>query len=154
MHRALAGLVLAAVVACAPPPAVGFTDEDRAAIKAAGESMAEMANAGNPAGWEKHQASDIVMYPPNMEPVVGRDAVVEVLKSFPPMSGVTLRQEEVEGSSTFAYVRGSYAMTLSPPGAAPIQDRGNYIEIWRKMNDGRWLITRDLYNSSVPLPTP
>ena len=129
MHRVLVGLVLAATVACAPPPAVGFTDEDRAAIKAAGEGMAELANAGNPAGWEKYQASDIVMYVPNMEPVVGREAVVELLKTFPPMSGVRFVQEEVEGTATFAYVRGTYAMTLSPPGAAPMQDHGNYIEI-------------------------
>lgn len=154
LRHALAGLVVAATVACTPPPSPGFTDADRAAIKAAGDAMAEMANAGNPAGWETHQAADVMMFPPNAEPLVGRDAVVAALKTFPPMSGVKFVQEEVSGTAEFAYVRGRYEMTMSPPGVPPIQDRGNYVELWRKMADGRWLISRDMYNSSVPLPTP
>lgn len=153
MHRrALAGLMLAAAVACTPPPAAGFSDEDRATLKAAGDDMAALANAGNFAGWEKYQASDVVMYPPNQEPLVGREAVIAALKGFPPVSGMKFVQEEVEGTADFAYVRGTYEATFNPPGAAPMPDRGNYIEIWRKMADGRWLITRDIYNSSLPLP--
>jgi hypothetical protein len=30
-------------------------------------------------------------------------------------------------------------------------DRGKYIEIWTKV-DGKWLIHRDIWNSSLPQP--
>jgi ketosteroid isomerase-like protein len=45
-------------------------------------------------------------------------------------------------------------MTLTPVGAAPIENRGKYIEIWRKQADGSWKILRDVYSSDLPLPAP
>jgi hypothetical protein len=42
-------------------------------------------------------------------------------------------------------------MELNPPGAAnPIRDRGKYIEIRRRQEDGSWLISRDIFNSNQP----
>ena len=35
----------------------------------------------------------------------------------------------------------------------PIQDHGKFIEIRRKQPDGSWLISRDIFNSDLPLPS-
>lgn len=140
--------------ACAPKGPVGLTEADRAAIAAAGESMEVATNAGEMAKWADVQTEDVQMFAPNADPVVGRDAVIAALKTYPPLSNVKFVQDEVVGAGDVAYVRGSYSMTLSPPGIPPFEDKGVYMEIWRKQPDGRWLISRDIYNSSVPLPAP
>ena len=53
-----------------------------------------------------------------------------------------------------AYDRGTYSMTVTPPGAAPIEDRGKYLTIYRKQADGSWKIARVMFNSDLPLPAP
>lgn len=150
----LCGMLGVLTGACAPKGPVGLTEADRAAIAAAGESMAVAANAGDFAKWADVQAEDVQMFPPNSDAVIGRDAIAAAMKAYPPVSNVKFVQNEVVGAGDLAYVRGSYSMTISPPGIPPIEDKGAYIEIWRKQPDGRWLISRDIYNSSVPLPAP
>ena len=152
LMAALTGMLM--LGGCAPPAASGLTDADRAAMAAAAVSMATAANSGQIDAWGAFLTESAEQLPPNSDIVVGRTAVLAVLKSFPPMSGVRFIQDEVEGSGELAYVKGRYEMTLNPPGAPPISDRGKYIEIWRKQADGRWLIDRDMYSSSVPIPQP
>jgi ketosteroid isomerase-like protein len=53
-----------------------------------------------------------------------------------------------------AYDRGTYSMTITPPGAAAIEDRGKYLTIYRKQADGSWKVLRVMYNSDLPLPAP
>ena len=45
-------------------------------------------------------------------------------------------------------------MTVTLPGAAPIEDRGKYLTIWRKQADGSWKVQRGTFNSDLPLPAP
>ena len=33
----------------------------------------------------------------------------------------------------------------------PIEDKGKYIEIWRKQKDGKWKCTADIFNSDLSL---
>ncbi len=39
---------------------------------------------------------------------------------------------EIEGLGDLAYDRGTYSQTVTPDGAAPIEDRGKYLTILRK----------------------
>ena len=32
----------------------------------------------------------------------------------------------------------------------PIEDKGKYIEIWRKQKDGKWKCIADIFNSDIP----
>jgi ketosteroid isomerase-like protein len=64
-----------------------------------------------------------------------------------------LRGEETVGAGDLAYVRGRYTMTMAPPGGPVMADSGKYLEIWRKQG-GSWKVTRDMFNSDVPLPMP
>jgi ketosteroid isomerase-like protein len=45
-------------------------------------------------------------------------------------------------------------MTVTPPGAAPFEDRGKYLTICRKQADGSWKVARAMFNSDLPLPAP
>lgn len=150
------GIVLVAALgaACAPaaPAPAGLSDADRAALAANADAAAAAANSGDKAAWVAMYADDAVMLAPNSEPVNGKAAIAEVINGFPPLSGVKFTQVSVDGVGDAAWVQGTYEMTMTPPGAAPISDRGKYLEVWRKQADGSWKIVRDIYNTSVPLP--
>jgi ketosteroid isomerase-like protein len=61
---------------------------------------------------------------------------------------------ELEGRGDVAYARGSYSMKIAVPGApAPVDEKGKYVEIWRRQADGSWKLARDIFNSDLPLPT-
>jgi hypothetical protein len=36
----------------------------------------------------------------------------------------------------------------------PIEEQGKFLQIYRKQSDGSWKMTREIYNSDLPLPTP
>jgi ketosteroid isomerase-like protein len=75
--------------------------------------------------------------------------------AFPPMSDFRPQIIEVDGRGDLAYVRGTYSMMLTLPGATePINDTGKYIEIWRKQADGSWRVIRDIFNSDLPVAAP
>ena len=58
---------------------------------------------------------------------------------------------EIEGRGDLAYVRGTYSITVRPPGASgPTKDTGKCIEIWRKQADGSWKVIRDIFKSDLP----
>jgi ketosteroid isomerase-like protein len=53
-----------------------------------------------------------------------------------------------------AYVTGHFSMTFSPDGETNISDSGTFLEVRERQEDGSWLVTRDMFNSSLPLPAP
>jgi len=144
------GLVL--INACAQQAPTGLSDADRAAIKkthAAAVLPAET-NPGS-ADWSKfvdaHYAPDAILLPPGSKAVKGRDALVAFFKSFPPVSKFKTVDVELEGSGNVAYIRGTYELTMNPPGAAPIEETGKYIEVWHKDKNGQWRTIRDIFNA-------
>jgi ketosteroid isomerase-like protein len=74
------------------------------------------------------------------------------LSTFPPLTSFTLNPVEIEGVGKLAYQRGTYQMTMLLPGGVTASDSGKYVEIRRRQADGTWLITRDIWNSDIPLP--
>jgi ketosteroid isomerase-like protein len=57
----------------------------------------------------------------------------------------------LDGRNDLAYVHGAYQMSLTVPGGAePVGDKGKYVEIWRKQQDGSWKVILDVYNSDLP----
>ena len=93
---------------------------------------------------------DAVVMPPHEPAVRGRAAVKAWMAGFPPVTEFTLAAERIEGRADLAYVRGTYAMTLHPDGAAPVPSRGKYIEIRRRQPNGEWLLEADMFSPDTP----
>ncbi len=150
----LAALALAALAACETPAAMpaALTDADIAAISAVTDEFRQNVLAGNFAGVAALYTEDGMLLPPNAPAVTGRPAIQQYLESFPPVTNFNFTIAEVAGVGDMAWVRGSYTMTLAPPGADPMTDSGKFIEIRERQADGRWLLTRDIFNSDLPLP--
>jgi len=145
-------LWLAAGCAGGPTP---LSEADKATIRANDEKFAQAVVAKNWPGLAAMYSTDAAFMPPNESVVQGRAAIQSWMSAFPPVTAFSLTPQLVEGRDDIAYVRGTYMMTVTPPGApAPVDDRGKYIVIERKQPDGSWLITDDIFNSDVPLPAP
>ena len=104
-------------------------------------------------------AQDVWQFPPNSPPVVGRDSLVSFWTTA---SGwgrwqFAFRVQDVVTSGPLAVERGQYTLEFTAGSSSPIpsvQDRGNYVVLWRREADGAWRIVWDAPVSVVPLPQP
>ncbi len=142
-----------AVLACQPVPAK-LSDADIAAIRAATASFVENGLARRDSANAALYAEDAVLMPPNQPAVEGRAAIRAWLAGFPPMAAFSLTPIEIDGHGDLAYVRGTYTLTIAASGKTPaMPDHGKYVDVRRRQADGSWLITADMFNSDVPLPS-
>ena len=147
----LGALLLAS---CGPKAPQGLTDQDRAAIR---QSEADFAASMLAKDYAKVAASytpDAVVMPSNGPVVTGRAAIEQFLASFPPLGTFTLNVAEIEGVGDLAYDRGTYQMTFPLPSGGMASDSGKFLEIRHRQADGTWLVTRDIWNSDIPMPEP
>jgi len=155
MIAAVVAVVAVAGSRCGSAQSAALSEADRAAIRQAHAEAVKAANSGNWPGWVAQFADDGAVMPPNADAVQGRAAILKWAESYPPISDFQANLVEIEGTSTIAYVRGSYSLKVTPPGVTvPIADKGKFIEIWRKQADGSWKVAHDMFNSDVPLPPP
>ena len=150
MRQALGVLLLSvALAACAPTETTPVRDTaaDLAAIEAGNAAWATAFNAGDLDALGAVYATDAVLYPPGSPPVTGRSAIVQ---AFSPMiqAGLSgaLAPEETRVSGEMGYQIGSFALATA---AGDAVDAGHFVEIWG-LEDGRWVLTRDIFNSDLP----
>jgi ketosteroid isomerase-like protein len=141
----------------APPGAATLSAADQAAIPKVADDAVALVNSDTPdldAYAQAYYAPDAVVMPPNAPALTGPAAFAAYTKAFPPISDFKFQIVEMEGTADMAWVRGTYSMTISPPGAEPVNDVGKYIEIWKKQADGGWRAVRDIINSDLPMVAP
>lgn len=130
--------------------ATAFSQADRSAIESASQRWVAAARAGN---WDEVASlytDDAVLMPPNSPTEQGRAAVRNHLATFPPVQTLDFDRVHIDGRGDLAYVHGRYTMTFATPDGQTVEDRGKYIEIWERQQDGQWRITRDIFNSDLP----
>lgn len=90
------------------------------------------------------------MLPPGGEPVEGPDAVRTFWEGVFGLgiAEAVLETREVEADERFAWETGRYTMKTADGGIA---DRGKYVVVWQRDGD-RWMIHRDIWNSSGTAP--
>jgi len=103
-------------------------------------------------------ADDVVIMPPN-EPVLrGKAAVRAWYQQFVSQmhtSSLSVTDREVLIGGDYATEVAAFEWTLVPVGGGPpVIDRGSYLQVWRRQPDGRWLFSREVWNSTIPLPGP
>ena len=132
----------------------GLSESDRMAIRQADETDMKMMNAKDWQGDLVLYEDDAIELPPNQAAVQGKAAIQAWDEAFPPFSNFQGQSLEIEGRGDLAYDRGTYSMTITPPGATPIEDHGKYLSIWRKQAGGLWKVSRVMFNSDLPVPAP
>jgi ketosteroid isomerase-like protein len=142
---------LSLAVAACQTGAAPLSDEDIATLRAGSDTWGELVVAGNWSALVETYTEDAIFLPPNEATVQGRANIQAWMEAFPPISEARLTIQEIDGYGDLAYIRGTYAMTLSIEGVEML-DTGKYIEIHRKQADGSWPMTVDIFNSDLPVP--
>lgn len=147
------GLLLFPLAACSTTAASGseLTDADVQSIRKADDEWCRLAMAGDfTALVERCYTKDAILLPPNEPAAKGRKAIAASFGAWPRMTDATIHSDEVVGRGDLAYTSGTWAATMHVKDAAPVQDKGKYVAIWRKDADGGWKMTRDAFNSDMP----
>ncbi len=139
-------------VGCRRP--AGLSEADRTAIRQVGEDYVKLVNANDSKGAVALYTDDAMVMAPNEAAVQGKAAIQAWMEAPPPISNFQMQSLEIEGRGDLAYDRGTYSVTVTPAGAAPIEVHGKYLTILRKQADGSWKVQRDIWNSDLPLPVP
>ena len=117
----------------------------RQAIEAANQQLGKAMASGDSTGIVALYHSQAVLYPPNM--LAGtRHTMGSMAKAIPGMGikTVTLKTSEVEGDNNMLVESGTYEMG---DGSKAV-DKGKYLVVW-KMEDGKWKLYRDIWNSDM-----
>jgi len=126
--------------------------ETHSEILSANKSFMSTFGQGDAAGMASLYTEGGQFLAPNMDFITGREALQQAFQGLMDMGvkGIKLETVEVEGYGDTASEVGKY--TLSAEGGQ-VLDQGKYIVIW-KQEDGQWRLHRDIFNSSLPAPTP
>jgi ketosteroid isomerase-like protein len=105
-----------------------------------------------------YYSDDAIVLPPNSASATTKEAIRNVWKDLfaSPALVVTWKPSRVElgKSADLAWVSGTYELTMNDAAGRPINDRGKYLEIWKKQPDGNWKCGADMWNSDLPSSAP
>jgi ketosteroid isomerase-like protein len=103
-------------------------------------------------------AEDVVLMPPNEPVLKGKAAVRAWYEQFLTQlrtSDLTITDREVFIGDEWATELASFEWALVPVAGGPaVIDRGSYAQVWHREPDGRWLFSREMWNSTTPPAAP
>ena len=154
----LLALVLAATltsVGRAHAAAANTRAADEAALRNADEDRTKAAQTKDVAAWMALYADDAVVLPPNGKMAVNRRDIAKSIGNMlalPGLIAIGRRSAKVEAarSGDLGYVQGTYTASFRNPNGETVNDRGKYLEVWRKQADGSWKCIVDTWNSDLP----
>jgi ketosteroid isomerase-like protein len=123
------------------------------AIRRLDTEFMKAANARNAAALVKaFYAADAVLMPPNHPAVEGRANIRGFFQGLidSGLTNIKLETGTIASAGDLAYGRGRYILALSPAGAAPVQDVGKYVVVYRRQLSGAWRAVSDIFNSDQP----
>lgn len=126
----------------------------RKTIEAQTAKWAAAYNSQDAAGVAALYTEDAIVLPPNHEMVQGREAIEELMNSDFQMGAqdIVLTTIEVMGMGDAAYEIGKYTIKIKTEGQPVMTDAGKYMGLFKRQEDGSWLLYRDTWNSSMPMP--
>lgn len=98
-------------------------------------------------------ASDAVFLQPSGERVAGAPALRTLFKTVMATfdSDLTLHSQNVEASGNLAFESGDFRETLTTIATgAKITTTGSYLIIYKRQQDGRWLIIQQVFTGTLP----
>jgi ketosteroid isomerase-like protein len=154
-----AALIAAALaIACSPQKsgqAGSQTPDVRPAVDSAANRLLAALRTDSPDSLVALLADDVIIMPPNEPVLKGKAAVRTWYEAFVKQmhtSSLTISDRELLIGGDYATEVAGFEWTLVPAGGgAPMVDRGSYMQVWHRQPDGRWVFSREVWNSTAPL---
>ena len=110
----------------------------------------------DPEKWLSFFADDAALLYPNMPAIVGKDSIRAYMKLSLADPALTIQYQitrvDVAQSGDLGYTQGTLSYTMTDPKTGqPMNDRGKWLTVRKKQDDGSWKIVQDAWNSDLPL---
>lgn len=133
-------------------PAVDRAAEE-ASLKAAELAWSEAAGKKEIDNFLTFVTDDTIQLPPNAPAATGKDAVRKEWETLFGLKDSTVKWTptlvQVAESGEIGYTSGTYSLTFTDPKAGKVEDKGKYLEVWKKV-EGKWKCYIDMYSSDGP----
>jgi len=131
---------LALALSIQPQAALAGDEEDIAAVEVLWEKAA---NSGDAAGLTALYTDDAALLPPASPMVQGKDNIQAYWKAMVDMGVSNMDLETIE---TAVFGKDAFKVGTFTYTAGDTKASGKYIELWRKGDDGKWRLRRDIWN--------
>lgn len=138
--------------ATATPAAPSSAEKDsvRGEIEAANARFVDAMNRRDTVAMYGDYASDAVLMMTGSPTLRGRVAISQTLNQM--MTQATLKDarfhiDDVILGGNLAVETGRYEWTVEPKQGKPVPDKGKYVVVWQRQDDGSLKIIRDIANS-------
>lgn len=102
-----------------------------------------------------YYSDNAVVLPPNAAIATTKEAVRNVWKDTlaTTVSGSwKATHVDVAKSGDMAWITGTFEWSTKDASGNTTNDRGKYLEVWKKQADGKWKCVADTWNSDLPAP--
>jgi ketosteroid isomerase-like protein len=98
--------------------------------------------------------SEARLLPPNAPMAEGTAAIRQVYRGVMDTGApsLDLKIVDVHESGDLVIAVGRYVHTIRPPGGESTEDRGKYVDVFRRQPDGSLKFIADIFNSDLPRP--
>ena len=145
--RTLRFSLFAAALACA-----GTSFAKEGPLDGMSQAFEDAIRSGDVVAAANLYADEGMILPPNYAPVQGRGAIAAYFKTMTD-NGFSLKLTPTQSwmDGKLASRTGTYVVLDK---AQKEIEHGKWLEVWQLQDSGRWLMVRDMWNSSDPLPPP
>lgn len=158
MRRTLLSLALPALALACAQPAPPDPEAARTALRQADSAYTKAGLAKDRAAFVGLYAADAVMYPPEVAPVSGLDAIGKFVDGFladPTFAGSFQPLEvEVSTDGTIGYTLNAATLTYTGTDKKLVTERLRDFHVWRRQADGSWKLVVDIWNAEPPAAPP
>lgn len=122
----------------------------RKQIDEGNQALADLLRKGDSTGFANMYCTDGKVMGPEEPAVVGRDAIKSAIGGMyrSGFTGLSLKPVDIWGSEALIGEEGTHVFSLNDGKEI---DHGKYIVLW-KMEDGKWKLFRDIWNTDIPRP--
>ena len=132
-------------------------DAHQAGVDSAATRLLAALRTDSPDSLLALMADDVIIMPPGEPVLKGKAAVRTWYEQFVKQmrtSSLKITDRELLIGGDHATEVAGFEWTLVPvAGGQQIVDRGSYIQLWKRQPDGRWVFSREVWNSAAPPAT-
>ncbi|HAB54622.1 MAG: hypothetical protein A2315_13260 [Ignavibacteria bacterium RIFOXYB2_FULL_35_12] len=133
------------LLSCKQPPNV---EEIRKEVEEADAQQIKAFAAKDIAGMTANYADDATVLPQHSPMVTGQENIEASFKEMSSMMNeFNFSMTSFDASGDLAYEIGTYIGVFGS-----VADTGKYVTVWKRQDNGKWMIVADIFNTSLAPP--
>ena len=129
-------------------PSVNIPDEKKLLLKTDSEFAKASVKLGSAEAFRKYLTDEAVHFPSGADPVKGNNAIYKLMLKNEVKYQLDWEPKEADIalSGDFGYTWGTYKLTHKDKNDSLHTEKGHYVNVWRKDNNGNWKVLIDIGN--------